>query len=260
MSGLPVKRIREGLKKQMPINNHAGNAEGFAFQCSKRISMTIDNLRVDHRVTILRDFTDAAGITLRAGESGVLRGLSLDQLRMEIHIEIERTSGNVGLVFSLQAQTGPRNGHMGDYFEVGEDVSIPRVIPAFHDHAERKMIVPSSEKQSEPINIPAWARAAKNTEGPDQLEALEAEMREAIPHIGVAATIAEMYAERMRSFQSAGNEPRAIAAFKLAVDWMGTYAGWATSGGEGAALSWERDQFHAALVREFGYDPTENKS
>ena len=41
------------------------------------------------------------------------------------------------------------------------------------------------------------------------------------------------------------------------MQWMDTYAGWATSGGEGEALSYERDQFHAELVREFGYDPTE---
>ena len=69
-----------------------------------------------------------------------------------------------------------------------------------------------------------------------------------------------MYAQRMRLIQREGNEPRAIAAFKLAVDWMGTYASWATSGGEGAALSYERDQFRVALAQEFGYDPTENIS
>ena len=46
------------------------------------------------------------------------------------------------------------------------------------------------------------------------------------------------------------------AAFQLAVEWMATYAGWATSGGEGVALSYKRDRFHASLVREFGYDPT----
>jgi len=95
-------------------------------------------------------------------------------------------------------------------------------------------------------------------EGPDELKDVEEAMCKAIPHIGVAASIAEMYAQRMRAFQRAGNEPRAIAAFKLAVDWMGTYASWATSGGEGVALSYERDQFHAALVREFGYDPSRN--
>ncbi len=60
----------------------------------------------------------------------------------------------------------------------------------------------------------------------------------------------------MRAFRSAGDQARAVAAFKLATQWMATYAGWATSGGEGAALSYERDKFHDALVPEFGYDPT----
>jgi hypothetical protein len=219
--------------------------------------MTIDHLSVDHRVTVLRDFTDAAGLTLRAGESGVLRGLSCDQRRLEIHLEIERPSGKVDLVFPLTAKTGPRNGHMREYFEVGEDVSIPRVIPAFHDQSLRQMIVPPPEKSPEPHDFSKLERMAQSTEGPDRLEAMEEEMRKAIPHIGVAASIAEVYAQRMRAFQRAGNEPRAIAAFELAVEWMGTYAGWATSGGEGAALSYERDQFRAALAREFGYDPTE---
>ena len=109
------------------------------------------------------------------------------------------------------------------------------------------------------MNTSAWSRTAQSTDGPDRLEAMEEEMRRSIDHIGVAASIAELYAERMRAFQRADNEPRAVAAFKLAVDWMGTYASWATSGGEGAALSYERDQFRAALAREFGYDPTEEK-
>lgn len=224
------------------------------------MSMTIDHLRVNHRVTVLRHITDAAGVTLRSGESGILRGLSWDQLRMEIHIQIERASGQVDLVFPLTAKTGPRNGHMREYFEVGEDVSTPRVIPAFHDQSQRKMIVPPPERKPAQMNTSAWARAAQSTDGPDRLEDIEKEMRRSIDHIGVAASIAELYAQRMRAFQRAGNEARAIAAFKLAVDWMGTYAGSATSGGEGAALSYERDQFHAALVREFGYDPTESES
>ena len=83
-------------------------------------------------------------------------------------------------------------------------------------------------------------------------------MLAAINHIGVAGSIAEIYAERMRVFQRAGNETRAMAAFKLAVDWMDNYASWATSGGEGAALSYERDQFRKALALEFGYDPTDD--
>lgn len=221
------------------------------------MSMTIDNLRVDHRITVLRDFVDAKGKWMRAGETGVLTKMEWDQIRMEIVLEIKREKDKVRLVFELAAKTGPRNGRMQEYFEIGEDVTPPRIIPVFHDQSKREMIIPPPEKQLGPMNKDAWARAAQSTDGPDELTDIENEMRAAIDHIGVAASIAEMYAQRMRAFQRAGNEPRAIAAFKLAVDWMDNYASWATSGGEGAALSYERDEFKKALTIEFGYDPTE---
>ena len=218
--------------------------------------MTIDHLRVDHRVTVLRDFTDATGITMRAGESGVLHGLSRDSARNELHLEIERSSGRETLRFSMKADAGPRNGHMREYFEMGEDVSTPRVLAAFRDPASRTMIVPPPADEA-PLNSDSgWDRATHNLDGPDRLEDVEREMQQAMPYVGVGASIAELYARRMRAFQRAGNEARAIAAFTLAVDWMATNAGWATSGGEGAALSYESDQFRASLVREFGYDPT----
>jgi hypothetical protein len=223
------------------------------------MATTIDHLRVDHRITVLRDFVSAKGQMMRAGDTGVLTKIEWNQIRMEIVLEIKRDSGKVKLVFELAAKTGLRNGRMRDYFEIGENITPPRIIPAFHDQSKRQMIVPPPEKKSASRNDSAWARAAQSTDGPDRLEAIEEEMRRSIDHIGAAASIAEMYAQRMRAFQRAGNEPRAIAAFKLAVDWMGTYASWATSGGEGAALSYERDQFRTALVREFGYDPTEPK-
>jgi hypothetical protein len=221
------------------------------------MTMTIDHLRVDHRVTVIRDVTDLAGTTLRAGESGILRGLSLDQQLMQLHIVIERASESTDLVFAFAATTGPRNGHMAAYFELGEDVSVPRPFPATHSSATPIPAAPALDAPPAALNTAEWARAANDCEGPDRLETVEAEMRQAIDNIGVAASIAEIYAQRMRAFRRAGNEPRAVAAFKLAVDWMGTYASWATSGGEGAALSYERDQFHAALVREFGYDPSD---
>ncbi len=222
------------------------------------MATTIDHLRVDHRITVVRDFVDAAGTKMRAGDSGVLTKIALDQIRMEIVLEITRSSGTVKLVFPLAAKTGPRNGHMREYFEVGDDITPPRVIPAFHDPSKRQMIIPPPVKDPAPINGTAWARAAQSTDGPDRLEAVEKEMLAAIDHIGVAGSIAEIYAERMRAFQRAGDEPRAIAAFKLAMQWMRSYAGSATSGGEGAALSYECDQFRAALAREFGYDPTDD--
>ena len=97
------------------------------------MATTIDHLRVDHRITVVRDFVDAAGTKMRAGDSGVLTKIALDQIRMEIVLEITRSSGTVKLVFPLAAKTGPRNGHMREYFEVGDDITPPRVIPAFHD-------------------------------------------------------------------------------------------------------------------------------
>ncbi len=226
------------------------------------MSCTVDHLRVDHRVTVLRAFTDAAGIPVQAGEHGILRELAFDQIRLELRMQIEREPGEreagmVALAFPLQARTGPRNGHMREYFEMGDYVPVPGSEPMRREPPAKTMIVPPTTTGAEQDTGPAWWREARNTEGPDRLEDVEQAMRRATDHIGVAGSIAEMYAQRMRAFQHAGNEPRAAAAFRLAVDWMGTYAGWATSGGEGAALSDERDRFHAALVHEFGYDPTE---
>lgn len=217
--------------------------------------MTIDHLRVDHRVTVLREFTDANGVAMRADDRGVIRDMSFDQLRLEIHIEIERDAGErVRLLFPLKATSGPRNGHMREFFDVGDYVAVPGEEPARHDPTERKMIVP--EKTPEPAGRAVRLRSVHDIEGSDAQEEMEQRLLNEIPHIGAAASIAEMYAQRMRAFQAEGNEERAIAAFKLAIQWMGTYAGWATSGGEGAALSYERDKFHEALVKEFGYDPT----
>ena len=121
------------------------------------MSATIDHLRIDHRVTVLRDFTDSAGITMRTGETGILRAQSFDQIRREIHIEIERASGKVTLTFSVKASTGPRIGHMKEFFELGEDVTTPRVLPIQRSSAERTMNVPSSSgDESSSSSGPDW--------------------------------------------------------------------------------------------------------
>ena len=93
------------------------------------MSCTIDHLRVDHRVTVLRDFTDLGGVLFRAGEGGILRAQAFDSIANEIRIEIERDGVRVPLRFALRAPDGPRNGHMKEFFELGEDVTTPRVLP-----------------------------------------------------------------------------------------------------------------------------------
>lgn len=182
--------------------------------------------------------------------------MSFDPLRLEIQLEIERPNEKVSLRFPLNVSRGPRNGHMQEYFELGDYVPVPGSERIRADPQARTMIVPASDHEPDQDNGPEWWRKARSMEGPDRLEAKEEQIQREAQHIGAAASIAEMYAQRMRAFQRAGNEPRAMAAFKLAAQWIWTYASWATSGGEGEALSLERDRFHAALVREFGYDPT----
>ncbi len=219
------------------------------------MSTTIDNLRIDHRVTMLRDFTDAAGVTMRVGESGILRVLSFDQIRLEIHLGIEREGRTVALLFPVRVTSGPRIGHMAEYFELGDYVPVPGTEPIRRAPNARTMIVPPPTSKPAPESSSEIWRQVKALQDAGRLEEAEQAIQRAVPHLGAAASIAEMYAQRMRMFQRAGDEPNAVAAFKKAVDWMWSYASGATSGGEGAALSYERDQFRAALVREFGYDP-----
>lgn len=94
------------------------------------MSCTIDHLRVDARVTVQRDFTDLAGRVVRAGESGIIRGLGLDYARMEIWIELQRNDLRDTLRFALRAIDGPRNGHMREFFASGDSVETPSAFPA----------------------------------------------------------------------------------------------------------------------------------
>jgi len=213
------------------------------------MATTVDHLREGHWVTVLKEFTDSQGTVMRAGDNGVLTHIRFDQLKLEIHLAIEREGEAIALVFPLGAADGPRNGHMREFFELGDEVLEAPEPQAPQDQDEAPEQPVSTNQPTQPT--------PRQTEDQDRLPEAEQEILDRYDHIGAAASVAEMYAERMRVFRAEGNEPRAVAAFKLAVQWMGTYASWATSGGEGAALSYQRDQFHAQLVSEFGYDPTD---
>lgn len=84
------------------------------------MACTIDHLRPDHGVRVLRDFTDARGRQHRAGESGIVRQMNLDLAQREIWIEWEQNGARARLHFALSAKTGPGNGRMREYFEVGD--------------------------------------------------------------------------------------------------------------------------------------------
>src|SRR5688500_11162276 len=89
----------------------------------------IDHLQSDHQIRVLQDFSDARGTRHRAGEVGVIRRMDLDWPRQEIVIEWERDGEKEGMYFSSIAKSGPRNGRMRDYIEMGERVPAPGDIP-----------------------------------------------------------------------------------------------------------------------------------
>ncbi|MEO7361182.1 MAG: hypothetical protein ABI120_12695 [Gemmatimonadaceae bacterium] len=92
-----------------------------------------------------------------------------------------------------------------------------------------------------------WWERAKQLESNDQLDEAETLLRDSIPHLAFAIQTAALYAERFRRLMVQHDLPGAAAAHKKAVDWAYNYASYATSGGEGAALSRERDAFIAEL-------------
>lgn len=88
------------------------------------MACTIDHLRADHAVRVLRNFTDARGRSHRAGETAVVRQMGFDSQAFEIWIDWEQQGVVARLYFSLRTATGPGNGRMREYFELGEDAPV----------------------------------------------------------------------------------------------------------------------------------------
>lgn len=102
---------------------------------------------------------------------------------------------------------------------------------------------------------PAWWLKARKLEAENKLEAAEATIRDGVPHLYFASAIADMYRLRMLRMKAAGDAAGALEAFNKSEHFIWFMASLATSGGEGAALSWERDKFMKQLIAEYGSDP-----
>ena len=95
---------------------------------------------------------------------------------------------------------------------------------------------------------PPWWHRALELERQDKFDEAEALLQKSIDHLGCYSQIAYLYELRAARLSAAGAEPGARDAAKRARDWLYQYASAATSGGEGAALSLERDQRVAGLA------------
>src|SRR5579871_4955074 len=94
-------------------------------------------------------------------------------------------------------------------------------------------------------NQPEWWLKAKELEREDRLAEAEEVIRQAMQPLGYPwpAQFAQLYKERMERLLGSGQTDEAKAAAQKAAHWMGWYASEATSGSEGAMLSYQRDQF-----------------
>lgn len=93
------------------------------------------------------------------------------------------------------------------------------------------------------MNEPKWLIEARTLEEQGKFEAMQEKVRDAIDHLSFAAVIAGIYRDRMLRLQQAGDSAGAADAYERASNHIYFYASMATSGGEGTALSAERDEF-----------------
>jgi hypothetical protein len=97
---------------------------------------------------------------------------------------------------------------------------------------------------------PDWWRDAVLLERADRIADAEQTIKNALDHIGVYSSLAYLHELRYARLLREGKQGAAAEARERAIEWLYAYAGSATSGGEGAALSLERDQRIAALGGE----------
>jgi len=106
-----------------------------------------------------------------------------------------------------------------------------------------------------PLHEKAWWQEAQELEAQGKFAEAERTILDAVPDLHAAMMVAELYSRRMQRLKSAGDESGAGEAFGNAEHWIYFFASQATSGGEGLALSRERDAFLRELVSALGDDP-----
>lgn len=94
---------------------------------------------------------------------------------------------------------------------------------------------------------PEWWTKALKLELANRLKEAEQAIHKGESSIGSVIQTAELYRLRMERLKQEGDLKGAREARAKAVEWAISYASCATSGGEGVALSMERDQFIASL-------------
>jgi hypothetical protein len=214
------------------------------------MSAAVDHLGAHKLVKVLCRFEDANGAVFEAGETGRIQHIYFDWATSVITIELVQGEDLKKIVLHQHSSksSGPRSGNLRQYFDVtGEEV-------VWGPEEERP---PVPIQPEEPLPVPVdmsprlkpdeFSQMSDRLDRADQMAEVERIMKDSIPYAQYALEIATVYRGRWRRFKAAGEVVRAEEARKEASSWAYTFAGFATSGGEGAAFSYERDQFLKTL-------------
>lgn len=207
--------------------------------------MTIDHLRAEHVVHVLKPFTDARGVSHEVGEQGLITDITFDWKTKEISIAWKRGELVETMVFAEQTKTGPGNGRMKEYFELGEYQPAPpegkRFVPNF-GYVPIKAEIPevspnliTDSAQYDEAMQRMWALAARQRfdEAKEQLLAIVNGTKDGVGQYTDTVAEAVCAYARVHAF----DEDRTVYNWlkELGINLWYTWGSGATSGGDGMA-------------------------
>ena len=226
------------------------------------MAATVDHLRAMMHVRILRSFSDAEGTKFDEGETGRIRTIELDWKTFQCTILLEQGEALRKIVLhdGRGKTEGPKNGNLREYFEAGDVEFLDRDRAAWPPGVG---VNPVRWTDEPPVDVlafvppppapstgPGWLVRGRALERAGEFKEMEQLLKDSIPYQAFAIEIASLYRERWQRLKSEGDEAGAKDARQRSADWAWFYASQATSGGEGAALSWERNRFLKTLGPE----------
>ena len=237
-SDLTIERVREARVNRMPCILFDATMPSEAGLMRSRSVFLEDGGRLFNVGTLA---PEAIWSSVEADFDRLLGSFELDEVKGITAAPLRLMTSESAVDLSAASGMGP---------EVREKAAeIPAAVAPTVEEEIDPGDVPRQAESPDPefAGQPDWWRVAVTHERADRLEEAERAILNAVDHIGAYSSVAYLYEQRYARLSSGGMPNEAEAARQKAIEWLYTYAGSATSGGEGAALSLERDQRIKAL-------------
>lgn len=200
------------------------------------MALTVDHLRTDAVVKVIRAFRDAGGRVHPPGEQWTLRGMSFDPATLHLTMTVAGDDGTEQrFVLDLKDVQGPRIGRMREWFEAGEPGGSR---PEHHGSRVVRQAVP------EPLqDVCRLAEAGRWDDARQALQPLFERREFAGENLPNLAGLLE----HATACVFPGNHEAACWLYQQAIQCWHGWGALATSGGDGAA---RMPDIKAALARQ----------